>query len=103
MQFIKWCITGMVFFALCSCVSLNSVSLTQIPEKRVKKISAEDSKVIILGLSFDNDFADTVVRKLQKKCDGGKIQGILTKDENVNYFFYLVYKKRVVAQGYCDS
>lgn len=82
------------------CASINSVSLTPIPSARSRPVSAEVTKIIILGFSFDNDFIDPLVSDLQQKCPNGVISGILTKDETISYF--LVFKKRVVATGYCN-
>jgi|GEM_PF-508985 len=83
------------------CASINSVSVTSIPAERTSPLKVERSKVIVLGLSFDNDFVDEMVSDLQRQCPGGKVTGILTKDEDINYFLYLVYQKRVTASGYC--
>ena len=85
------------------CVSLRSVSQTQIPAKRSGKVMAESEKWIIFFLSFDNDFVDKVSADLKRKCQKGKVTGILTKDENVNYFLGLVMKRRIVAHGYCNK
>lgn len=86
---------------LVGCASVNSVSITPIPKERDSKVSAVASKTIILGFNFDNDFIDTLVADLQKQCPNGKVTGILTKDENINYFLYFVWKKQVSATGYC--
>jgi uncharacterized lipoprotein YajG len=95
--------TLILSFILSSCASVNSVSLTPIPADRHQPIKVEASKVIVLGLNFDNDFVDQLVSDLQRKCPKGKVTGILTKDENINYFLYLVWKKQVTATGYCVS
>ena len=86
-----------------SCVHLNSVSQTQIPADRSRKVTAENSRLIIFFLNFDNDYVDTMTESLRKTCPGGKITGILTKDETVNYFLGLVIKRRVVAEGFCEK
>lgn len=88
------------FFAV-SCVSLNSVSLTQIPKKRDHQITATASKIIVFGLSFNNDFVSDVSSQLKSDCKNGRVTGILTKDELVNYFLHIVVRRRVVATGYC--
>jgi hypothetical protein len=85
---------------LTGCVSLNSVSQTQIPEDRSNQITAESSRLIILGLNFDNDYVDLVSRRLRSQCKGGKVRGILTKDEVITYFLF-VDRRRVSATGYC--
>ncbi|MBC7658192.1 MAG: hypothetical protein H7249_00635 [Chitinophagaceae bacterium] len=87
--------------ALTACHSINSVSLTQIPQQRNKKVTAEVSKFIFLGLNFDNDYVDGLVGKLKDQCAGGQVKGILTKDEVINYFFMIFHTRAVTATGYC--
>ncbi len=86
-----------------SCTHLQSVSLTQIPTVRKNVISAEASRIIILGLIFDTDFVEEVVESLRDKCPNGKVKGILTKHEDIDYFLSLLYKKRIIAKGYCTK
>lgn len=83
------------------CVSLQSVSLTQIPKERNRPISAEVSKLYFFGFNFDNNYADDAARILSEKCAGGQVKGILTKDENINYFIGIVMKRQITAHGYC--
>ncbi len=83
------------------CVSLNSVSLTQVPKERKNIVTAEASKIIILGFTFSNEYIDEAHRQLMAKCQNGMIQGILTKDEMTNYFIGIVMKQKVFAKGYC--
>ena len=85
------------------CASINSVSVTPIPKDRSKPVKVEASRLIVLFLNFDNDFVDSMVTQLKSQCPGGKVTGILTKDEDIMYFLGFVYKKRVTAQGYCVS
>ncbi len=100
---VRYLIQLFLVFLCCSCVSLSSVSITQIPKERNKEVSASSSKFIIFGFSFSNEYADEVVKNLKKKCDGGMVQGILTKDENVNYFIGIVMKREITASGYCNK
>jgi hypothetical protein len=95
---------SLIFVLLLSgCASINSLSVTPIPVNRSNKISAEASRWIILGLNFDNDYADEVAHNLSSKCPNGKITGILTKDEDYFYFLFLVFKKQITATGYCEN
>ena len=87
---------------LSSCAQLNSVSLTQIPAKRENQIKVEKSKFIILGFNFDNDIVEEVANDLKSKCPNGKVSGVLTKDENINYFLYLFWSKKITVTGYCN-
>ena len=88
-----------LFFLTQSCATLRSVSLTQIPAERSKKVQASVDKFVFLGLSFDNDYVDQLHAKLKSKCDGGQIKGILTKDELFHYF--IAHKEVITATGYC--
>lgn len=97
------CVALLSLFVMQSCVHLNSVSQTQIPADRSHKVTAENSRLIIFFLNFDNDYVDAMTESLRKTCPGGKITGILTKDETVNYFLGLVMKRRVVAEGFCEK
>ncbi len=86
---------------LASCASINSVSLTPIPANRKTQVRTEKSKIILLGFNFDNDFVDEAVSDLTRQCPNGQVTGLLTKDENINYFLYFVWKKQITATGFC--
>lgn len=101
MRYFRVLLLPILLVSLTGCHTLASVSLTQIPPQRNKKISAEVSKFIVLGLSFDNDFVDGLSAKLADQCEGGKVSGILTKDEVINYFLMIFYRREVTATGYC--
>ena len=73
-----------------ACASVQSVSLTSIPADRKKPVQAQATKTIFLGFNFDNDFVDQLTPNLEKQCPEGKVAGLLTKDESINYFFYIV-------------
>ena len=98
----RWisCLAGSIAgLILSSCVSLQSVSLTQIPKQRSKTVTAMVSKTIFLGFNFDNDFVDDISSRLAEQCPGGKVTGILTKDSTTSYVF--VFRRQIEAQGYC--
>lgn len=99
----RFIVSGLFLSVLTSCVHLNSVSLTQIPEKRANKVTASSERWIFFLLNFDNDYVDKLNEDLKGKCQGGKVQGILTKDETTDYFLALVLKKKVTATGYCSK
>ncbi len=86
-----------------ACASINSVSVTAIPAKKGTPIKAEGSRVIFLGFNFDNDFVDRMTDDLKTQCPDGQVKGILTKDETILYFLFIVYKRRVTATGYCQK
>ncbi|MCT7358978.1 hypothetical protein [Thalassolituus pacificus] len=87
--------------ALTGCVSLNSVSLTQVPAERSNEISATSSSWTFLGIAFSNDFVDEAVLDLKSQCAGGKVEGILTKFQHT--VFIPVVIREVVATGYCHK
>ncbi len=93
----------LTLLTISSCVHLNSVSLTQIPEKRSNKVDASTEKWIIFFFNFDNDYVDRLNDQLKDRCQGGKVQGILTKDETTDYFLALVMKRKVTATGFCSK
>ena len=82
-----------------ACVSLNSVSLTPIPQQRDEAVTAVTDSWNFLGIAFNNDFVDEAILELKTQCPGGKIEGILTKHQTTAYL--LVFKREVVATGYC--
>lgn len=86
---------------LSACVSLNSISLTQIPEARNKSITTTTDSWNFLGIAFSNDFVDEAIMDLKSQCIGGKVEGILTKHQTTAYF--LVFKREVIATGYCQQ
>jgi hypothetical protein len=85
------------------CVSLNTVSLTQIPAKRSKKVHGSSDKWLFFMIAFDSDYVDAAAADLKAKCPGGKISGILTKDVYTNYFLGIVMKRTINAEGYCSK
>jgi len=91
----------MIAASMTACVSLNSVSLTQIPENRDTTISATTDSWNLLGIAFSNDFVDEAIADLKSQCPGGKVEGILTKHQTTAYF--LVFKREVIATGYCKQ
>ena len=102
---LKWLLFFILLMGMTiGCTYLESVSLTNIPEKRSKVVTATREKGIIFYFNFDTDFTDELSADLRSQCEGGVVSGILTKFENICYVplfcFYSVY--RVTATGYCD-
>ena len=87
------------------CTTLESLSLTNIPQEISKVVTAEREKGIIFYFNFDTDYADELSAELRSQCEGGVVSGILTKFENTCYVplfcFYVV--SRVTATGYCNQ
>lgn len=96
----------LIFIAICllalsGCVNLNSISMTQLPNDRSNLISASADDWNFLGFTFDSDFVNEAVNQLREQCQGGKLQGVLTKYQTTAYF--LVFKREVIASGYCNK
>jgi hypothetical protein len=83
------------------CSHLQSVSTTSVPAQRGNKVTAERERSIFLLFNFNNDYVNDMAQDLAEKCQGGKIQGLLTKQENIVYFPLIFHKIRVTAEGYC--
>lgn len=97
----KLLLVTMSLIFLAGCASINSISLTPIPAERKAQVKTEKSKVIFMGFNFENDFVNSIVDDLKRQCPNGKVTGILTKDEDINYFLYIVWKKQITATGFC--
>ncbi len=87
--------------SLSGCVSLNSLSLTQVPSDRSNLISASAYDWVFLGLTSQNYFVEEAINRLKIQCQGGKLTGILTKHQTTAYL--LVFKREVIASGYCQQ
>lgn len=98
---LKISIVAMAVSQLVGCVYLNSVSITSIPKDRTHKVMAEANKFMFMGFNFNNDYINNIPADLARQCPGGKVQGVLTKDENVDYFLYFFWTKKITAEGYC--
>jgi len=99
----SWILVLTSILGLNACTSLATVSLTTIPAQRNSVVKAEASKTIFLGFNFDNDFVNDMENQLKRQCPNGIISGILTKDEVIDYFLFIVWQHRVTATGYCTK
>jgi hypothetical protein len=103
MKLFNLLLLSVMSFSLMHCASVNSVSLTSIPAAKDHQVKSTTSKIIFLGFNFNNDYVDNMTEDLQRQCPNGKITGILTKDETINYFLFFVWERRVTAKGFCQS
>jgi hypothetical protein len=83
------------------CVRVNTVSLTSVPAERDKPIEAQSSRMMFFGAAFDSDFIDEAIDELSEKCPQGKVEGVLTKFETIDYFLMIVAKQELNVRGYC--
>lgn len=94
-------ITLAAILSLSGCMSLNSVSLTQIPSDKGQLVSASAHDWLFLGFTTQNDFVDEAINNLKQECPNGKLTGVLTKHQTTAYV--LVFKREVIASGYCKK
>ena len=85
-----------------NCVSLQSVSITNIPKDTSRPVSTSQTKLIFLAANFNTDYADLLSKDLRKQCPGGKVSGILTKNEHICHLpLCLFYSQKITAKGFC--
>lgn len=63
----------------------------------------EESSPMILFIPFGSGFVDDARHRLVSKCEGGSIEGMLTKFERHDYFLGLIQTQNVIMQGYCNK
>ncbi|MBD65907.1 MAG: hypothetical protein CME62_11915 [Halobacteriovoraceae bacterium] len=91
----------LLLVGLISCAHVNSVSQTSIPTQRSKVVTAKVERNIIFFFNFNNDYINDLTKQLIDQCEGGAVEGILTKDTNMTYFPIVFHKSVVEAKGYC--
>jgi len=84
---------------LTACASLQSISVTEVPFERNKRVYAERDNLAFLGIHFSNAFADGLRKDLYEQCPHGRVTGIFTKYEV--YWYVLFQRRQVSATGYC--
>lgn len=91
------------FGLLPACVTVSSISTSQIPPAaaRKQKISSQASNLVLLMIPFGNSFVERAREDLERQCPNGAIEGIQAKHQNNNYFLGLAVAQEVVMQGYC--
>ena len=89
-------------YFLSGCIHLESISLTSFPQKRDSIVQAKESEMIYFGFVTNNDFVDDVAHTLAGQCQGGRIQGILTKHYTTTYVPWLVKRRTIDAKGFCS-
>lgn len=88
-----------VITLLGGCASLQSISVTEVPLQRDKRVFAERDNLAFLGIHFDNSFADGLRKELYEQCPQGRVTGIFTKYEV--YWYVLFQRRQVSATGFC--
>ncbi|MAY81813.1 MAG: hypothetical protein CL930_13670 [Deltaproteobacteria bacterium] len=86
---------------LSGCVHMASISTTSIPVERTKPVEAEAYRFLFLMINFDNFYVDELTRDLASQCPDGRVEGILTKQEDIMYFPAIAHAVRVTATGFC--
>jgi hypothetical protein len=78
-----------------------SISTTSIPVERSKPVEAEAYRFLFLMMNFDNYYVEELTRDLASQCTEGRVEGILTKQEDIMYFPVIAHAVRVSATGFC--
>ncbi|MBM4251710.1 MAG: hypothetical protein FJ146_07045 [Deltaproteobacteria bacterium] len=88
---------------LSSCVTVKSVSISQIPETSQRKqvVKASATSPVVFLIPFNTDYIEEARADLLQACPNGHIEGLLSKHEDTNYFIGLVYMQKVNFTGYC--
>lgn len=97
-----------IFFSfsfLPACMSVSSISTSQIPAAagRKHKITSSASNFVFLAIPFGNSFVAKAREDLERQCPDGAIEGIQTKHQNTDYFLGLAVTQELVMHGYCSS
>ncbi len=88
-----------VLTGITMCSTLHSVSITQIPQERENRIQVVVHDWGFFGIHTSNKITDDAREKLEAKCRGGKITGILTKYADYNYL--LTVKREITVTAFC--
>ena len=83
------------------CVHMRSMSTTSVPVERSKPIEAEGYRFMFLMINTDNRYINDLSKDLAAQCPNGRVEGILTKHEDIIYFPLLAHAVRVTASGFC--
>ena len=83
------------------CVHMRSMSTTSVPVERSKPVEAEGYRFMLLMINTDNRYVNDLPHDLAKQCPNGRVEGILTKYENIVYFPLIAHAARVTAAGFC--
>jgi hypothetical protein len=92
-----------MWMAVClvGCVHMSAVSTTSIPADRRKPVEATGYRFLFLLINFDNNYVDELTQDLANQCKNGRVEGILTKQEDIMYFPLFAHAVQVSATGYC--
>ncbi len=84
-----------------ACVTVGSITLSQVPaqSQRKAKIEAEEHGIVVLGIPFGTDYVEKSAKGLQEKCVGKRVEGVLAKHEVVNYILFDIRRSKL--SGYC--
>lgn len=93
----------MILTLLPACMTVSSISTSQIPPApaRKQKVVSSASNFVFLAIPFGNSFVERAREDLERQCPDGAIEGIQTKHQDINYFLGLAGVQEVVMQGYC--
>lgn len=93
----------LALLSLSACTTVQSAYLTNMsaPAASARPIEAESSKLVFLGLNFDNDYAFEARESLYAQCPAGMVTGVLSTYETRSYVIFTDHVIR--ARGYCKE
>lgn len=96
-------IFGFLLFLASACTTVQSAYLTNLsaPVSDARPIEAKSSKLVFLGMNFDNEYAFEARDSLYAQCPGGMVTGVLSTYETKSYVFFTDHIVR--ARGYCSE
>ena len=80
---------------------MSAVSTTSIPADRRQPVEATGYRFLFLLINFDNNYVDELTQDLANQCKDGRVEGILTKKEDIMYIPLFAHAVQVSATGYC--
>ena len=103
MKLFKPVFLGLLGLAITSCMTVRSISVNQLPKKEERHtlIKSRDWSPKILLIPFGTGYIDNARISLMDQCREGVIEGVLSKQEETNYVFWLYSVQSVSMRGYC--
>ena len=85
------------------CVYSRAVSLTNIPSDRKNPVNASVKRYFFLMINQSNDYVFDLKRSLKSQCQNASVQGLLTKDMDIWYFYPILTAREVEVSGFCTE
>ena len=93
----------LMWLVLQGCVTVEAVSVSQIPAEKDRhhRIAASARRPVIFSIPFGTSYVEEARGQLMDKCRGGAIEGVVSKFQSTEYFLGFVGTREVIMSGYC--